>query len=152
MTMTFPYVQVAAAAPVWPLGGRLTRPMPLLHVTLVGPTGAAVPRLSLLDDAASDTLFPEALAVQIGIDLSGAVTGTGTAVGGAVIPVSYAPVEVRVTDGVEFRAWNAIVGFTAAPLRWPLLGFAGFLQFFTTTFYGDREVVDLEVNRLYAGL
>jgi hypothetical protein len=32
-----------------------------------------------------------------------------------------------------------------------LLGFAGFLQFFTATFRGDREEVELAVNVLYPG-
>ena len=39
--------------------------------------------------------------------------------------------------------------------RWsrprPLIGFAGFLQFFTATFHGDREQVELTVNALYPG-
>ena len=33
----------------------------------------------------------------------------------------------------------------------PTLGFAGFLQFFTATFYGDLEEVERAVNRLYPG-
>ena len=43
------------------------------------------------------------------------------------------------------------VGFTSAPLRQPLLGYAGFLQFFTATFHGDREEVELAVNAAYPG-
>lgn len=34
------------------------------------------------------------------------------------------------------------VGFSPAISR-PLFGFAGFLQFFTATFHGDREQVEL---------
>jgi hypothetical protein len=51
---------------------------------------------------------------------------------------------------MEFREWPAWVGFVNG-LRRPVLGFAGFLQFFTATFRGDDEVLDLEVNRLYPG-
>jgi hypothetical protein len=43
------------------------------------------------------------------------------------------------------------LGFTSAPLRQSLLGYAGFLQFFTATFYGDTEQVELTINSLYTG-
>jgi hypothetical protein len=43
------------------------------------------------------------------------------------------------------------VGFTSCRLRHALLGFAGFLEFFTATFHGDREEVELAVNGLYPG-
>jgi hypothetical protein len=55
------------------------------------------------------------------------------------------------TDGKESREWPAIVGFTPARIPYPMLGFAGCLQFFTTTFHGDLEAVDLTINRLYPG-
>jgi hypothetical protein len=106
----------------------------------------------LLDSGADDTAFPEVAAVQIGLDLSQAPFGEVSGVVGiGVVPVRYAQVELRVTDGREFRAWPAWVGFTAARLKQPLLGFAGFLQFFTSTTRGDREEVELEVNPLYPG-
>ena len=54
-------------------------------------------------------------------------------------------------DGIEFREWPAWVGFTNAPLPHATLGFAGCMQFFTTTFHGDREEVELAVNGLYPG-
>lgn len=41
--------------------------------------------------------------------------------------------------------------FTPVSLRQPLLGFAGFLQFFTAIYYGDREELELSVNSLYRG-
>jgi hypothetical protein len=65
--------------------------------------------------------------------------------------VRYASVTLRITDGVEFREWPAVVGFASGNLTRPLLGFAGFLQFFTATFHGDREEVELTVNPLYPG-
>jgi hypothetical protein len=43
------------------------------------------------------------------------------------------------------------VGFTSARLRFPSLGFAGFLQYFDALFRGDREEVELTVNSLYRG-
>jgi hypothetical protein len=103
----------------------------------------------LLDSGADDTVFPEAWAAQIGVDLSQAPVTTSKGVGGQPLAVRFAPVKLRVTDGVEFREWPATVGFVAgSPIR-PLLGFAGFLQFFTATFHGDREEVELTVNSLF---
>jgi len=65
--------------------------------------------------------------------------------------VRYAEVVPRNTDGREYREWTARVGFTAVALRRPLLGFAGVLQFFTATFHGDLEQVELAVNSNYMG-
>jgi predicted aspartyl protease len=110
-----------------------------------------VARQGLLDTGADDTVFPEALAATLGLDLSQAPVGGLTAAGGALFPVRYAQVTLRLTDGQEFREWPACVGFTSAPLRMSLLGFAGFLQFFTATFHGDLEKVELTINRLYPG-
>ncbi len=78
-------------------------------------------------------------------------TGTGSGVGSRGLPLRYAPVTLRLTDGQEFREWPAWVGFTPAALVYPILGFAGCLQFFTSTFHGDTEEVELTVNRLYPG-
>lgn len=63
----------------------------------------------------------------------------------------YAQVRLRVAQGGEFREWPAWVGFTSHPARYPMLGFGGFLQFFSAHFHGDREEVELAVNRLYPG-
>jgi hypothetical protein len=89
------------------------------------------------------------VASRIGIDLSTADIGEGSGVSSGAAPLRYALVTLRVTDGHEFREWTGWVGFTSAPLRLPLLGFAGFLQFFTATFHGDREEVELTINTLF---
>jgi hypothetical protein len=41
-------------------------------------------------------------------------------------------------------------GFHLCPAASPS-GYAGFLQFFTTTFHGDRELAELTVNSAYPG-
>jgi hypothetical protein len=105
----------------------------------------------LLDSGADDTLFPEAVAGQLGIDLTNAPTGTGAGVGVQHLTVRYAQVTLRIADLQGRREWTAWVGFTAGRLRQPLLGYAGFLQFFTATFYGDREEVELTINSTYPG-
>ncbi|MGH7223261.1 MAG: hypothetical protein ACRELF_08535, partial [Gemmataceae bacterium] len=99
---------------------------------------------------ADDTVFPDRFAALIGVDLAGAPLGQATTANRAHFPVRYSQVTLRLTDGVERREWPAWVGFSPAISR-PLFGFAGFLQFFTATFHGDREQVELTVNSLYPG-
>ena len=150
MSLVFPYRNFPTPRPVWPLDGRVERPRPVLHVALIGPSQTCA-RLSLLDSGADDTIFPEDLAALAGIDLTGAPTGSASGVGLVGVGVRYAEVTLRITDGREFRQWQARVGFTSTKLKRPLLGFAGFLKFFTATFHGDREEVELAVNSLYPG-
>src|SRR5262249_37604638 len=131
------------------LGGRLVRPKTLVDITLIGPGGARLTP-ALLDTGADDTVFPELLAARLGIDLTGAPEGESGGVGGtSVARLRYATVTLRLATATEQRDWPAIVGFTNVPLRFPLLGFAGVLQYFTATFYGDREEVELTINTLY---
>jgi hypothetical protein len=106
---------------------------------------------ALLDTGADDTVFPDHVAALIGVDLANAPAGTSAGVGSGSVSVRYARVALRIADNQERREWQAWVGFTSAPLRHPLLGFAGFLQYFTAAFHGDREEVELTVNGLYAG-
>jgi len=150
MAMTFSYWQGRSSQPIVSLGGRLFRPQPRVQIAVLGP-GASVPLIALLDTGADDTIFPEDVAHRIGIDLTNAPVRYLTGIGPSGYRVRYAQVLLRLTDGVEFREWPAWVGFTDAPLPIAALGFAGCLQFFTVTFHGDREQVELAVNSLYPG-
>jgi hypothetical protein len=58
---------------------------------------------------------------------------------------------LRLTDGVEFREWPALVGFSPALVSQVLFGLTGGLQFFTATFHGDRAEIELSVNPSYPG-
>jgi hypothetical protein len=122
----------------------------LVTVTIIGPTNTWI-EPALLDPGADDTVLPDLAATKIGLDLTNAPTGTASGVATGIIPLRFARVTLRLTDGQEFREWEALVGFTSAPLKFPLLGFAGCLQFFTSTFFGHLEEVELTVNPLYAG-
>jgi hypothetical protein len=148
--MRFPYRVGKTTQPVWTLAGRMSRPRPIIDLTVLGPKGPYV-TTELLDTGADDTIFPDPVAAAIGLDLVGAPQGTAVAVGGQVSTVSWAEVELLLMRGGETRQWKARVGFTATPRPYALLGFAGFLQFFTATFHGDQEAVDLVVNGLYPG-
>jgi hypothetical protein len=105
----------------------------------------------LLDTGSDDAVFPDTLARRIGLDLDGAPQGEAAGVGSGALPLRFAEVRLRLAGAGELREWRALVGFTSGPLNRPLLGFAGFLQFFTATFHGDREEVELAVNAQYPG-
>jgi hypothetical protein len=150
MTLRFRYQLAPTGGVVIPLDGRTVRPRPVIAVTIVGPGGSRI-REAILDTASDDTVFPESLAAQIGLDLTDTPTGRGSGVGLVVVPLRYAEVTLRIATNQEQREWPARVSFTSGRLRRPILGFAGSLQFFSATFLGDREVVELEVNSLYPG-
>lgn len=150
MGLRFPYRLLKTKLPVLPLGGRPERPRPVATVSVIGPGGTFV-ETCWVDTASDDTVFPEEVADKIGIDLTSAPCGGAAGVGQLPLTLRYAEVTLRMASDGERREWRAWVGFTSAPMNRPLLGFAGFLQFFTATFRGDREEVELEVNSLYPG-
>ncbi len=150
MTLRFPYQNFRPAHQIAPLAGRIFRPRPVFSVTLIGPQ-ASTAQDALLDTGADDTVFPEWTAQRIGIDLTHAPVGFASGLPQGSVPVRNARVTLRIADKNERREWEAWVGFTPAPLRFPALGFIGFLQYFTATFHGDLEEVELTVNGRYPG-
>src|SRR5438309_424991 len=145
--MRFHYRLSRTKYAVLSLGGRWVRPKPIIGVTVIGPADGRIVQ-GHLDTASDDTVFPEAMAAKLGIDLTNAPVGEASGVGMASVPLRFAEVTLRIANGGERREWPAWVGFTSVPIRRPLLGFAGCLQFFSATFLGDREEVDLTVNSL----
>jgi predicted aspartyl protease len=150
VSLSFSYRPHPLARPAISLGGRPNRPRPVILLSLIGPLGTHVDD-ALLDTGADETVFPDSVAVTLGIDLTNAPTATGAGFGMQPAAIRYAEVTVRIADNNEQREWKAWVGFTSAPLRQPLLGYAGFLQFFDATFFGLREEVELTVNPAYTG-
>jgi hypothetical protein len=56
-------------------------------------------------------------------------------------------VELELADDAgQVLRWQATVAFTAANIRYPLLGNAGCLQFMNTKFLGLDHAVELEPN------
>jgi len=149
MSLRFRYNLIRTGRHIPSLGGRTVRPRPLVLVGVTGPADTAG-RIALLDTGADDTVFPESLAAVLGIDLAQAPVGSLTNADGTSFSVRYADVTLRLTDGNEKRVWPAIA-FASAQLIYPLLGFAGCLQYFWANFMGDREEVELTVNSLYPG-
>ncbi|MBW3540268.1 MAG: hypothetical protein KY476_08355 [Planctomycetes bacterium] len=149
--MRFRYRHERTGRMILSLGGRTVRPRPIVGVTLIGPTGTVVAD-ALLDSGSDETVFPEAAAKSVGIDLSSAPTFRASSVVLQALPLRLATATLRLTDGIEKREWTAWIGLAPGRMHLPILGFAGCLQYFTTTFEGEREAVELTVNGLYPGV
>jgi hypothetical protein len=150
--MRVPYLPGRARLPQPALGGGVLRYRPILAVRITGPGGGALLD-GVLDTGADDIVFPDTVAPRLGLDLSRAERRDVGLVGRKSVPCDYAPVELRITDGIsETYRWTAVVGFVASTLLTrPLLGYAGFLQYFDAEFRGaDREVI-LTPNRSFPG-
>lgn len=150
--MIVPYLPVLAKKPIPTLGGRLLRYRPVLAVQLDGPRGTYL-RDALLDTGADDTVFTDNLATLLGVDLRGAEERQ-IALVGRPHPVlcRFAPVQLQITDGLaETYQWTTVVGFVAAPLRYNLLGHAGFFNFFDADFRGAGREVVLMPNQSFPG-
>jgi hypothetical protein len=148
--MTFPYTPGALAVPALP-GVRAVRSHPIVAVAVFGPSGSW-PIDGLLDSAADDTVFPESVAQRVGLDLTNAPVRFSQGVHAGGSGIRFARVKLRIADHLERREWETWVGFAATRMNFPLLGQAGFLQFFTAAFFGDREVAELTVNAAYPGI
>jgi hypothetical protein len=140
LRFSFPGFRTTSSAPS--LGGRTIRFKPIIPITVTGPQGQET-RQILVDSGSDDIVLPSALARRLGIDLASALPGRSRGVGSAQpISILFAPVILLLDDGNERSRWRAIAGFTAAPLRFALLGIAGGLEYFRTTLDVDnREIL-----------
>src|SRR5262245_4534321 len=129
MPLHFPYLRRPSRLPVYPLGGVQYRYFPIFPVIVSNPQGSFV-RDGLLDTGANDTVCPDILAQQLGVDLTNAPEGEARGAGGQVLQVHYATVTLRISDGKETCVWDASVGFAPLVGKEILLGQTGFLQFF----------------------
>ena len=151
--MQFPYQAEPLSGPPPPsLPATATvRWRPLVPVTLIGPTGKR--RLfarAVLDPGADDTVFPLAVAGLLGVVLR-PDSGHGLRWHGQGYPLRFGDVALELDDGRQVWRWSAVVGFSPAPLRYPLLGISGCLQFFDARFLGESRFVELETNQSYPG-
>lgn len=124
---------------------------PLLPVALVGPTGKR--RLfsrALPDPGADDTVFPFALASLIAAPLH-PDAGHSLRWRGQRYTLRFGDVELEISDGVDGRRWPAVVGFSSAPLGYPILGLSGCLQSFDARFLGATQAIELDANASFPG-
>jgi hypothetical protein len=132
--------------------GAVVRWRPLVPITIIG-TGGLLRDYgrAILDDAADDTVVPIDTASRIGVRLR-PDTGHRVRWRGQLHALRFGDVELLLTDNRSACRWPAIVGFSPAPLRYPILGQAGCLQFLDARFLGADLVVELETNRTYPGI
>lgn len=149
--MRFPYLEARSRLPIPSLANLLVRPRPIVAFRVRGPAGAQLLD-GFLDTGSDDTVFESWVAALIGVDLTQAETRAIQLVGRPqVIHCRYAPVEFSITDGRDTFTWTAFAGFVSTRLRYPLLGYAGFLQFFDAEFRGADREVELTANRDFPG-
>jgi hypothetical protein len=124
---------------------------PLVPVRIAGPTGRRrFFSRAVLDPGADDTVFPLAMASVLGVILR-VPTGHGLRWRGQAYPLQFGDVELELSDGLETCRWSAVIAFSQAPIRYPILGLSGTLEYFDATFLGDDRLIRLEVNRSFAG-
>jgi hypothetical protein len=146
----FKYLPLPTRQPIFSLGGIRVRYRPIVPIRLTSPL-LLPPMDGCIDSATDDTIFPQHLALRLGIDLKNAPQGEARPAGHGPLPVLYSRVTLLLTDGFEICEWEAIVGFVAVHLRWLLLGQAGFLEFFDSELLGARREVILTPNSSFQG-
>jgi hypothetical protein len=151
--LRFPYQPEPLTGPPPPSlpAGATARWRPLAPVDIFGLTGLAR-RFSraVLDPGADDTVFPLDTARRLGVHFR-PDTGQRLRWRGQLHPLRYGDVELVLADDASECCWPAVVAFSPAPIRYPILGICGCLQFFDGRFLGADQVAELDPNRSYPG-
>jgi hypothetical protein len=151
--LRFPYQDELLTGPPPPSlpAAATVRWHPLVPVDILGPTGV-FRRFgrAVLDPASDDTVLPHDTATKLGVVLH-ADAGHRLRWRGQVYPLRFGDVELVLEDGVSEYQWRAVAAFSPAPIRYPILGTCRCLEFFDARFLGADRIVELEVNRSYAG-
>jgi hypothetical protein len=151
--MQFPYQAepvAKSAPPSLPKGTRF-RFRPLLKIRLIAANRKwAGYRQAVADTGSLDTLFSGPTATWYGVPL---LTGTQHSLNwhGAQYPIRFASIELELSTRVEVYRWPAAVGFTTAPIPYPLLGLTGFFEFFDVTFRGADNHLEIAPARNFPG-
>jgi hypothetical protein len=154
VTLRFPYQDEMLTGPPPPSlpASAVVRWRPLIPVTIFAPGGLFRDfGRAVLDPASDDTVFPLSTAQLIGIHLR-PDTGHRVRWRGQLHPLRFGDAELVITDNISVWRWPAVVGFSPAPIRYPILGQAGCLQFIDADFLGADRMAELEINRDYPGM
>ena len=149
MILRFPYLEEpiqGAPPPSLPQSVQM-RWRPLVPVGVHGPVGKSLALgRALLDSGADDTILPLDVATLLGVQLL-PLTGHAMRWRGQRHTLQFGAVELELVDEVGIAlCWAAVVGFSAANLRYPLLGIAGCFCFFDVRFLGKNKMVEIEPN------
>jgi hypothetical protein len=139
----FPYRPYAVQpTPAQPGVSIVYRPRIPIHV--IGSLGN-LGLFGLLDTGADETVLPAFLVERIGVEVDPGAEAQFRGVGGQIVTVSYARVQLEVGKAHQSYRWPAKVAFLQGS-NMAILGHAGFLQYFTATFNGQRRHVTLTAN------
>lgn len=141
--MRFAYLGLPARQPIYSLGGVSIRHRPIVPTHLMSQR-QGLPIDSAIDSAADDTIFSEAFARRLGVDLGGAPIGQGQAASGVHFAIRYARVRLLLTDGYESCEWDSLVGFAPYGSDGPSWGMQG--SYNSSTFGSEG------LNRKYSSL
>lgn len=122
---------------------------PVVAVSIPGSVPNMEPYLGLVDTGAESVLAASWLADLVGIDLSTNTDRAVVGIGGQIVEVVFAEVELRlhrVDAASEFISWRADVGFVRnwQPPFAMVLGQSGFLDQFTVTFHRGAAALAVE--------
>jgi hypothetical protein len=151
--LRFPYQDELLTGPPPPTlpTGTTVRWRPLVPVEVVGPAGISRQfGRAVVDPAADDTVFPMDTAARIGVQFR-PDSGHGVRWRGQLHPLRFADVELILDDGAALLRWPALVAFSPASIRYPILGQGGCLHFLDAGFFGLDRIVTLQPNPSYPG-
>ena len=152
--LRFPYqdeLLTGPPPPSMPVNANV-RWRPLVPITIFGPGGLFRDfGRAVVDPAADDTVFPLDTAQRLGVQLR-PDTGHRVRWRGQSHPLRFGDAELVLTDNIVVWRWSAVIGFSPAPLRYPILGQSGCLQFMDVNFWGADRMVEMEINRTYPGM
>jgi hypothetical protein len=146
----FAYAPLTVRTPSPAMRGAKVRYRPIVPIHILAPV-MLPPVDACIDCAADDTVFPPHLAVRLGLDPAVAQQGQVRSIGGTIVNVIYAQATLLLSDGYETCEWDTIVGFSTVPMRWALLGHAGFLEFFDVHLFGARREAVVAPNAAFSG-
>ena len=148
MTLRFPYLDEILPGPPPPTlpASARHRWRPLVPVVIHGPRGSVSYTQALVDPGADDTVFPMFAAVSLGIPLL-PTTAHAMRWRGQQYVLRFGAVELELVDGTgNTLRWLAVIAFTAASVRYPLLGIGGCLEFLDVKFLGKAQALEAEPN------
>jgi hypothetical protein len=146
--LRFPYLEepIQGSPPPSLPASAAVRWRPLVPVTVHGTGGSVSFGRALVDSGADDTILPLDVAVCLGVAL---LLDTGHAMRwqGQRHVLRFGHVDLELVDdsGGALR-WPAIVAFTPARVRYPLLGLTGCLEFMEARFVGSSRVLELQAR------
>jgi hypothetical protein len=128
--------------PAPPSGSAGVQLRPFVPIRVLGPSGQFVSfRYAVADTGSAETIFPADSALLIKAALIPA-TSKSIVWRGTPYPIRRALVELEMSSTHEMWRWPATVGFTSAPIPFPLLGMSGFFEYLDACFLGDDKALN----------